>query len=104
MLIEAVNLTPWSSLQARPLMLDPEKVEDLVDPRLGDAYPFEDLLKVATIANACAHPDPARRPHMGEVGASTRQLDCAAVLSRLRALAFLTQGVLEHMRHEVIER
>lgn len=95
MLIKAVNLTPsWSSLQARPLMLDPEKVEDLVDPRLGDAYPFEDLLKVATIANACVHPDPARRPHMGEVGASTRQLGCAASLSRLRALAFVTRGVL----------
>lgn len=49
------------------MLADPERVEDLVDPRLGDAFPFEDLLKVATIALACVHPDPARRPHMGEV-------------------------------------
>jgi serine/threonine protein kinase len=68
------NLVTW----ARPLMLDPEKVEDLVDPRLGDAYPFEDLLKVATIANACVHPDPARRPHMGEVVQKLRALQRTA--------------------------
>lgn len=49
------------------MLSDPERVEDLVDPRLGDSFPFEDLLKVATIALACVHPDPARRPHMGEV-------------------------------------
>nr|CDH30698.1 putative LysM domain containing receptor kinase [Cercis chinensis] len=45
----------------------PDPTEDLrkvVDPRLGDNYPIDSVLKMAQLAKACTQHDPQRRPSM----------------------------------------
>ncbi|RDX61018.1 LysM domain receptor-like kinase 3, partial [Mucuna pruriens] len=39
----------------------------LVDPRLGDNYPIDSVLKMAQLAKACTETDPQERPNMSSV-------------------------------------
>lgn len=57
------NLVTW----ARPLLTSREGLEQLVDPALAGSYEFDDMAKVAAIANMCVHPEVTHRPFMGEV-------------------------------------
>lgn len=57
------NLVTW----ARPLLTTKEGLELLVDPDLGDNFPFDNFAKVATIASMCVQPEVSYRPFMGEV-------------------------------------
>ncbi|KAK1353279.1 Receptor-like serine/threonine-protein kinase ALE2 [Heracleum sosnowskyi] len=57
------NLVTW----ARPLLTSREGLEQLVDPSLAGSYEFDDMAKVAAIANMCVHPEVTNRPFMGEV-------------------------------------
>ncbi|XP_017230270.1 receptor-like serine/threonine-protein kinase ALE2 isoform X1 [Daucus carota subsp. sativus] len=57
------NLVTW----ARPLLTSREGLEQLVDPTLAGSYQFDDMAKVAAIANMCVHPEVTHRPFMGEV-------------------------------------
>ncbi|KAJ0018825.1 hypothetical protein Pint_09814 [Pistacia integerrima] len=44
-----------------------EDLEKLVDPRLGDNYPFDSVLKMAELGRACTKEDPQVRPSMREI-------------------------------------
>ncbi|XP_031260054.1 calcium permeable stress-gated cation channel 1-like [Pistacia vera] len=44
-----------------------EDLEKLVDPRLGDNYPFDSVLKMAELDRACTKEDPQVRPSMREI-------------------------------------
>lgn len=57
------NLVTW----ARPLLTTREGLELLVDPALGNNFPFDNLVRVAAIASMCVHPEVSHRPFMGEV-------------------------------------
>ncbi|KAK1260512.1 Receptor-like serine/threonine-protein kinase ALE2 [Acorus gramineus] len=57
------NLVMW----ARPLLTSQEGIKLLVDPSLGGNYDFDDLVRVASIASMCVHPEVTQRPFMGEV-------------------------------------
>ncbi|XP_054787839.1 lysM domain receptor-like kinase 3 [Prosopis cineraria] len=46
---------------------DKEGLCKLVDPRLGDDYPFESVYKMAQLAKACAHENPQLRPSMRSI-------------------------------------
>ncbi|KDP44500.1 hypothetical protein JCGZ_16333 [Jatropha curcas] len=74
---EAIVETNDSSLQFRGLYAlfdkafkqpDPrEDIRKLVDPRLGDRYPFDALKRMAQLAWACTQDDPQLRPSMESV-------------------------------------
>ncbi|KAL6968643.1 hypothetical protein U1Q18_034441 [Sarracenia purpurea var. burkii] len=64
------NLVTW----ARPILRDKERLEELVDPRLGGKYPKEDFVRVCTIAAACVAPEASQRPTMGEVVQSLKMV------------------------------
>lgn len=57
------NLVTW----ARPLLTSQDGLEQLVDPYLGDDFPFDSFAKVAAIASMCVQPEVSHRPFMGEV-------------------------------------
>lgn len=61
-------------MQARPILRDKDRLEELADPRLGDKYPKEDFFRVCTIAAACVAPDASQRPTMGEVVQSLKMV------------------------------
>ncbi|XP_058008037.1 chitin elicitor receptor kinase 1-like [Hevea brasiliensis] len=42
-------------------------ISTLVDPRLGDNYPFDVVLEMARLARACTRDDPESRPSMTSV-------------------------------------
>ncbi|KAL0300851.1 UNVERIFIED_CONTAM: LysM domain receptor-like kinase [Sesamum radiatum] len=44
-----------------------ESLRKLVDPRLGDDYPFDSVSKVAHLAKACTHENPQLRPSMRSI-------------------------------------
>ncbi|KAG8365385.1 hypothetical protein BUALT_Bualt18G0099200 [Buddleja alternifolia] len=44
-----------------------EAIGKLVDPRLGDDYPFDSVFKVAHLAKACTHENPQLRPSMRSI-------------------------------------
>lgn len=46
---------------------DPNSICKLVDPRLGDDYPLDSVLKMAELAQACTQDDPNLRPTMRSV-------------------------------------
>ncbi|PIA50550.1 hypothetical protein AQUCO_01200019v1 [Aquilegia coerulea] len=46
---------------------DPEDFNNVVDPRLGDNYPFDSIHKMAQLANACTHKNPQLRPSMRSI-------------------------------------
>lgn len=54
-------------MQARPIVRDKQRLEELVDPKLVDQYPKEQFYLAAAIAAACVAPEPSQRPSMGEV-------------------------------------
>ncbi|KAI3760013.1 hypothetical protein L1987_50401 [Smallanthus sonchifolius] len=64
------NLVSWS----RPILRDKDRLEELVDPKLGGKYPIEDLARVCTIAAACVSPEANQRPTMGEVVQSLKMV------------------------------
>ncbi|KAI3510306.1 hypothetical protein L1887_17192 [Cichorium endivia] len=49
-------------------LCDPsEALCKLVDPRLGDDYPLDSILKIAMLAKACTHENPQLRPSMRSI-------------------------------------
>ncbi|KAL7142821.1 hypothetical protein ABFS83_08G150100 [Erythranthe nasuta] len=44
-----------------------EGLRKLVDPRLGEDYPFDSVFKVAHLAKACTHENPQLRPSMRSI-------------------------------------
>ncbi|CAI0422649.1 unnamed protein product [Linum tenue] len=64
------NLVTWT----RPILRDKDRLEELVDPRLGGKYPKDDFLRVCTIAAACVAPEANQRPTMGEVVQSLKMV------------------------------
>ncbi|XP_026448182.1 chitin elicitor receptor kinase 1-like isoform X2 [Papaver somniferum] len=74
---EAVVRSNGSSVESRGLVSmfeevlnQPESNEDLrklVDPRLGDNYPFDSIRKVAQLAKACTQENPQLRPSMRSI-------------------------------------
>ncbi|XP_065638183.1 LOW QUALITY PROTEIN: chitin elicitor receptor kinase 1 [Quercus suber] len=44
-----------------------EYLHKLVDPRLGDDYPFDSVCKLVELANACTQEDPQLRPSMRSI-------------------------------------
>lgn len=64
------NLVTW----ARPILRDKDRLEELVDPRLGGKYPKDDFVRVCTIAAACVAPEASQRPTMGEVVQSLKMV------------------------------
>ncbi|XP_057786498.1 chitin elicitor receptor kinase 1-like [Salvia miltiorrhiza] len=52
------------------VLSQPDPTEDLkklIDPRLGDNYPLDSVLKVAQLARACTHENPQLRPSMRSI-------------------------------------
>ncbi|KAL8511197.1 hypothetical protein ACS0TY_017862 [Phlomoides rotata] len=45
----------------------PEALKTIIDPRLGDNYPLDSVLKVAQLARACTHENPQLRPSMRSI-------------------------------------
>ncbi|KAJ4785766.1 hypothetical protein LUZ62_037012 [Rhynchospora pubera] len=41
-----------------------ESLKELIDPRLGDEYPIDSILKMAQLAKECTRHEPRRRPFM----------------------------------------
>lgn len=60
--------------QARPILRDKDRLEELADPSLGAKYPTEDFVRVCTIAAACVAPEASQRPTMGEVVQSLKMV------------------------------
>lgn len=52
--------------QATP-MLTEDRVQECIDPKLGDQYPPAGALKLGRIAVQCLQYDPTFRPSMGTV-------------------------------------
>lgn len=61
-------------MQARPILRDKDRLEELADSRLDGKYPKEDFFRVCTIAAACVAPDAGQRPTMGEVVQSLKMV------------------------------
>ena len=72
-LVEA-KISRVYSLQARPILRDKDRLEELADPRLGGKYPMEDFVRVCTIAAACVASEAGQRPTMGEVVQSLKMV------------------------------
>lgn len=51
----------------KPYLSDMKKFEQIVDPRLGKAYPLKSIHKLSVIANRCLVRQPRSRPKMSEV-------------------------------------
>ncbi|KAI4305111.1 hypothetical protein L6164_028497 [Bauhinia variegata] len=51
-----------------------EGLQKLVDPRLGESYPIDSVLKMAQLAQACTQADPQQRPSMKIVGVALMTL------------------------------
>ncbi|KAF4399555.1 hypothetical protein G4B88_022638, partial [Cannabis sativa] len=52
------------------VLTQPDSKEDLIkliDPRLGQNYPFDSVLKMAQLAKACTHDSPQLRPSMRSI-------------------------------------
>lgn len=60
--------------QARPILRDKDRLNELADPRLGGNYPKDDFLRVCTIAAACVALEANQRPTMGEVVQSLKMV------------------------------
>lgn len=64
--------------QARPILRDKDRLEELADSKLGGNYPKEDFVRVCTIAAACVAPEASQRPTMGEVVQSLKMVQRVA--------------------------
>lgn len=60
--------------QARPVLRDKHRLDELADPRLKENYPKEDFIRVCTIAAACVAVEVSQRPMMGEVVQSLKMV------------------------------
>ena len=60
--------------QARPILRDKDRLDELADLRLGGKYPKDDFARVCTIAAACVAPEANQRPTMGEVVQSLKMV------------------------------
>jgi hypothetical protein len=63
-----------TAFQARPILRDKDRLEELADSTLGGKYPKEDFVRVCTIAAACVAPEANQRPTMGEVVQSLKMV------------------------------
>ncbi|GMI91764.1 hypothetical protein like AT5G56890 [Hibiscus trionum] len=57
------NLVAW----ARPLLIDKEGLETIIDPVIKSNISLDSIAKVAAIASMCVQPEVSHRPFMGEV-------------------------------------
>lgn len=73
-----INLQYIHVLQARPILRDNNRLEDLADPRLAGKYPKDDFVRVCTIAAACVAHEANQRPTMGEVVQSLKMVQRVA--------------------------
>lgn len=73
-LLEMAIILLFSFLQARPILRDKDRLEELADPKLAGKYPKDDFLRVCTIAAACVAPEASQRPTMGEVVQSLKMV------------------------------
>lgn len=62
------------SIQARPILRDKDRLDEIADPKLEGKYPKEDFVRVCTIAAACVAPEANQRPTMGEVVQSLKMV------------------------------
>lgn len=60
--------------QARPILRDKDRLDEIADPKLGGKLPKEDFVRVCTIAAACVAPEAGQRPTMGEVVQSLKMV------------------------------
>lgn len=56
------SLVMW----AKPLLIN-NSIDELVDPRLADAYDSEQMNIVATVSSLCLHQSSVQRPRMNQV-------------------------------------
>ncbi|KAK1279336.1 Proline-rich receptor-like protein kinase PERK10 [Acorus gramineus] len=61
-------------VEARPILRDKDRLEELADQRLEGKYPKDDFVRVCTIAAACVALEAAQRPTMGEVVQSLKMV------------------------------
>lgn len=73
-MLEMAIILLFSFLQARPILRDKDRLEELADPKLAGKYPKDDFLRVCTIAAACVAPEASQRPTMGEVVQSLKMV------------------------------
>lgn len=77
-ILDQLKTIDLSCFQARPILRDKDRLEELADPRLGGKYPKEDFVRVCTIAAACVAPEASQRPTMGEVVQSLKMVQRVA--------------------------
>lgn len=73
-----LQILAYYCFQARPILRDKDRLEELGDPRLEGKYPREDFMRVCTIAAACVAPEASQRPTMGEVVQSLKMVQRVA--------------------------
>ncbi|KAI4330681.1 hypothetical protein MLD38_028943 [Melastoma candidum] len=66
------NLVTW----ARPLLMDKESLECIIDRSMKSDAPIDCLAKVAAIASMCVQPEASHRPFMGEVVQALKLVCC----------------------------
>lgn len=57
------NLTEW----ALPLLKEKKKLISIIDPRLGEDFPFKGVHKAAMLAYHCLNRNPKARPLMRDI-------------------------------------
>ncbi|KAL6992829.1 LysM domain receptor-like kinase 3 [Sarracenia purpurea var. burkii] len=75
---------------------DPKELCGLVDPRLGDEYPFDSVWKVAQLARACTHENPQLRPSMRSIVVALMTLSSSTEDWDVRSL-YENQGLVNLM-------
>lgn len=89
------NLVTW----ARPILRDKDRLEELVDPRLGGKYPKDDFVQVCAIAAACVAPEANQRPTMGEVVQSLKMVQRTGEYHQSRERDGFTDTLTNSNRH-----
>ncbi|KAF2294411.1 hypothetical protein GH714_010771 [Hevea brasiliensis] len=83
----------WASVGFNDALNHPDTreicISTLVDPRLGDNYPFDVVLKMARLARACTRDDPESRPTWVQVN---RGRESVAVFLRTAAGELIRAG------------
>ncbi|XP_078175368.1 chitin elicitor receptor kinase 1-like isoform X2 [Carex rostrata] len=57
-----------------------ESLKKIIDPKLGDDYPIDSIMKVAQLAKACTQDEPNKRPSMRSVVVALMTLSSASEL------------------------
>ncbi|XP_078175374.1 chitin elicitor receptor kinase 1-like isoform X2 [Carex rostrata] len=63
-----------------------ESLKKIIDPRLGDDYPIDSIMKMAQLAKACTQDEPNNRPSMRSVVVALMTLSSASELSDINHL------------------